>query len=81
MLIRKPADITSSEITPEGVYHGRRQFMAAGALGLTGLALPHSARAGLQDDDEITPESIVSHTTTSTNLVQIKATPPPTPMR
>jgi sulfoxide reductase catalytic subunit YedY len=44
MLIKKPDDIRSSEITPEGVYLNRRQFMGrAGALGLglvaaTGMA-------------------------------------------
>ena len=35
MLIKKLTDIPSSEITPEGLYLNRRQFMgAAGALGL-----------------------------------------------
>jgi sulfoxide reductase catalytic subunit YedY len=35
MLIKKPQDIASSEITPEDVYLNRRQFMGkAGALGL-----------------------------------------------
>jgi len=60
MLIRKPADIPSSEITPEGTYLNRRQFIgAAGSLGAA-LALPSAVQAGLQPDDEITPESIVT---------------------
>jgi sulfoxide reductase catalytic subunit YedY len=34
MIIRKPSDIRSSEITPEGIYVNRRQFIArAGAIG------------------------------------------------
>jgi sulfoxide reductase catalytic subunit YedY len=40
MLIRRPADILPSEITPEGVYRDRRRFMRdAGALALAGGAL------------------------------------------
>jgi sulfoxide reductase catalytic subunit YedY len=39
MLIRKPSDIPSSEITPEGVYVNRRQFIArAGAIGAGAVA-------------------------------------------
>ena len=40
MLIRKPDDIASSEITPESVYLDRRRFLqlgAAGAVGATAL--------------------------------------------
>ena len=60
MLIRKAADILSSEITPESTYLNRRQFMA-GAAGLgAGLLLPGEGRAGLQPDDDITPEPIVT---------------------
>jgi len=41
MLIRRPSDIVSSEITPEAVYRDRRRFMlqaglAASAMGLAG---------------------------------------------
>ena len=60
MLIRKPDPIPGSEITPETVYHNRRQFMAASAAGLASLALPSIAMGGLQEDDEITPENIVT---------------------
>ena len=60
MLIRKPDPIPGSEITPETVYHNRRQFMAVSAAGLASLALPSIAMSGLQEDDEITPENIVT---------------------
>jgi sulfoxide reductase catalytic subunit YedY len=47
MLIRKPLDIKPSEITTEGAYRNRRQFIrAAGVLG-AGVALPMPARANL----------------------------------
>src|ERR1700745_1835835 len=42
MLIRKPAAIPSSEITPKATYFNRRNFLAgtaiAGAAAITGLA-------------------------------------------
>ena len=38
MLIRRPTDIPSSDITPESVYRNRREFMR-GAIGLTALGL------------------------------------------
>lgn len=60
MLIRKFDRILGSEITPETVYYNRRQFMAASSAGLASLALPTIAKAGLQEDDEITPEDIVT---------------------
>ena len=41
MLIRKPSDIAPSEITPRGLYEGRRTFIKrATALGLLAPALP-----------------------------------------
>jgi len=43
MLIKKPADILPSEITPEGVYFNRRQFM----LGSAGLLLSGETLAAL----------------------------------
>jgi hypothetical protein len=43
MLIKKPADIASSEITPKNVYLNRRNFLlgaaAAGAAAAAGLSL------------------------------------------
>ena len=59
MLIRKPDRILGSEITPETVYYNRRQFIAEFG-GTCKLALPTIAKAGLQEDDEITPEDIVT---------------------
>jgi methionine sulfoxide reductase catalytic subunit len=61
MLIRRPDDIPSSEITPESAYVNRRQFMgAAGALALAGLAAPAVLGARTlgerAQDDKITPE-------------------------
>ncbi len=37
MLIKKPADIKSSEITPETTYLNRRNFIRAGVLGASAL--------------------------------------------
>jgi methionine sulfoxide reductase catalytic subunit len=66
MLIKKPGDIKSSEITPEELYHGRREFLRqAGLLGIAAAA----ASAGVlgcvesgsaatqegQEKDELTP--------------------------
>ena len=49
MLIKKPADIKSSEITPERVYRNRREFMADGTRLMLGAAaagvLPSIANA------------------------------------
>jgi sulfoxide reductase catalytic subunit YedY len=39
MLIKRPPDIASSEITPPGVYARRRDILAGGAAAATGLAL------------------------------------------
>ncbi|HAT25920.1 MAG TPA: protein-methionine-sulfoxide reductase catalytic subunit MsrP [Gammaproteobacteria bacterium] len=39
MLIKKPADIKPSEITPEVVYRNRREFMAAGSRLMLGAAV------------------------------------------
>lgn len=59
MLIRKPADIPSYEITPESAYLNRRRFItAAGTLAAGALTTP--AWAGLQPDDDITPEQIAT---------------------
>jgi methionine sulfoxide reductase catalytic subunit len=47
MVIRKPDDIASSEITPEGIYLNRRQFIGkAGALGLGVVAAGSLAACG-----------------------------------
>jgi sulfoxide reductase catalytic subunit YedY len=58
MLIRKPDDIASSEITPEGFYQNRRAFMGTvGAIALGSAILPNVARAGAMQDDKVTPEA------------------------
>lgn len=46
MIIRRPPDIPSSEITPESVYVNRRKFIKAAAAGAAGLALGPQALAG-----------------------------------
>ncbi len=40
MLIRRPPDIPSSEITPESLYYGRREFIAAAAAALGSATVP-----------------------------------------
>ena len=50
MLIRKPADLRYSDVTPKEVYLNRRRFLGAGAASLGAatlgsLALPSSALA------------------------------------
>ena len=69
MLIKPPADIQPSEITPEDVYHSRRRFirgslaMTAGAVAVPGLGLPagwlaeREVAPGEDIGEEITPES------------------------
>jgi sulfoxide reductase catalytic subunit YedY len=72
MLIRRPSDISSVEITPEGVYHSsrqysRRQLLSAGAIGALGLAAgPARAEASPRiaaldaSVDPLTPERIIT---------------------
>jgi sulfoxide reductase catalytic subunit YedY len=45
VLIRRAADIRSSEITPESLYLGRREFVAAASAAVLGLAAPSVGRA------------------------------------
>lgn len=59
MLIRRPSDIPSSEITPEALYLNRRAFIGtAGAIALAGLAGPSVLAAADRpaQDDKITSE-------------------------
>ena len=71
MLIKKPADIASSEITPRNVYLNRRSFLvgtaAAGAAAAAGLSLynrlssPVTTQASAKIDGILlTPQSDVS---------------------
>jgi len=52
MIIRRPPDIPSSEITPEDVYLNRRTFMRAAAVGAAGLAIGPSALRALGNRPE-----------------------------
>jgi methionine sulfoxide reductase catalytic subunit len=61
MLIKKPDDLRSSEITPERLYHDRREFLrAAGLLGIAAATLGSVRSAGAAGQevplkDELTP--------------------------
>jgi methionine sulfoxide reductase catalytic subunit len=68
MLIRRPDDIPSSEITPESIYIDRRKFVGtAGALALGALVAPTALQAmacagdagsasGAEQEDKVTDE-------------------------
>ncbi len=51
MIIRKPPDIPSSEITPEDVYLNRRRFIKAAAVGAAGLAVVPAALKAINRRD------------------------------
>ena len=61
MLITRPPDIPASELTEEGAYATRREFLRAAGFGLAALAggapLPRRGleRAFGADDDKLTP--------------------------
>ena len=46
MLIKKPVDILSSEITPREIYWQRRRFMQEAAVGISVALLPSVGRGG-----------------------------------
>jgi sulfoxide reductase catalytic subunit YedY len=58
MIIRRPPDIPSSEITPEAVYFSRKKFIRAAAAGAAGLAL---APETLRGATEAPPQEIPAH--------------------
>ncbi|HET9942712.1 MAG TPA: protein-methionine-sulfoxide reductase catalytic subunit MsrP [Terriglobia bacterium] len=66
MLIKKPSDILSSEITSEYVYRNRRQFLqsAAATLAAAGMAslipTPGMASSKYDTDEMLTPEKDVT---------------------
>ncbi|MBK1709184.1 protein-methionine-sulfoxide reductase catalytic subunit MsrP [Marichromatium gracile] len=65
MLIRKPADIPSSEITPPEVWRARRTFIQGAALGVGAAALaPLGAVAAAYprpgEDEPLTPREFVT---------------------
>ncbi|MSR19414.1 MAG: protein-methionine-sulfoxide reductase catalytic subunit MsrP [Gemmatimonadetes bacterium] len=51
MIIRRPTDIASSEITPESVYLNRRTFIAAAGVGAAALAAAPAGLRALGSDD------------------------------
>jgi sulfoxide reductase catalytic subunit YedY len=51
MLIRRPDDIPSSEITPEAVYLDRRRFLRLGAAGAAAAVFPGALAACAREDD------------------------------
>ena len=60
MLIGKSPKIPTSEIISETTYLNRRKFLGQSTALIAGSSLLGSANAGLQPDDEITPEDIVT---------------------
>ena len=52
MLIRHPADLPPSEITPEPIYCSRRTFLRQAASTVAGVALASSGLAGAQEAGE-----------------------------
>ena len=62
MLIRRHAEIPSSEITPEGLYVNRRQFIAAfGAAAGSSLLTACEARAGTVQDEATPYEDVTTY--------------------
>jgi sulfoxide reductase catalytic subunit YedY len=75
MIIRRPSDVASSEITPERDYLGRRQFIreaGLGVAGITGVAALASTLAGCSRDivDEAAGE-VVSQEDTPNSYEEI----------
>jgi len=58
MLIRRPPEIPTRDITDERLFWGRRDWLASVGLGLAGAALPPQLRA--QGDDKPTPYNVVT---------------------
>jgi sulfoxide reductase catalytic subunit YedY len=67
MLIRRPPDLRSADITEERVYLNRREFLAGLAMAGIALsagerqALADTGRAMVSDDDKLTPYESVTH--------------------
>jgi methionine sulfoxide reductase catalytic subunit len=64
MLIRKPSDVPSSEITSETAYLNRRRFLGAAAAGAGAAALPNIAGAQVsheRQDDVTDIEAATTH--------------------
>jgi methionine sulfoxide reductase catalytic subunit len=58
MLIRKPADIPYSQVTPKELYLNRRRFLAAGGAAVAALATPFAAQATKIDKFAKTPYNV-----------------------
>ncbi len=69
MLIGKPSDIPSSEITPESAYLNRREFLAAAGIAAGSIAVPGvfshaprpTAHAPLQQQDKLNSFDDITH--------------------
>ncbi len=77
MLIKRPDDIKSSDITPEATYINRRKFIgrsaAFGAIAAAGAAAPWAVRAstGRRDEDaQDEPLTSYEHVTTYNNFYE-----------
>lgn len=53
MIIRRPPDIPSSEITPESVYLDRRHFIRAAAIAAGGAAVGPATLAAFEEGQEV----------------------------
>ncbi len=79
MLIKKPNDIPSSEITPESVYVDRRRFIGLAAAGVAGARLGGRGSQAQKDwslvrsdlNEELTP---YEHVTTYNNFYEFGVT-------
>lgn len=64
MLIRSARDIASSEITDEGLYASRREWLKAAGVTMAAMATPGLARAqsgqGKQPEDKPTPYDVIT---------------------
>ena len=60
MLINRPPDLTSSEITDERLFWGRREWLAAVGAGAAGLVLPSIGCAQAKETDKLTPYDAVT---------------------
>jgi sulfoxide reductase catalytic subunit YedY len=58
MLIRRPPDIPTRDITDEALFWGRREWLASVGLGLAGATFPSVLRA--QGEDKPTPYNVVT---------------------
>jgi sulfoxide reductase catalytic subunit YedY len=63
VLIRRAPDIRSSEITPESLYYGRREFIAAASTAAAAMAVPSLAAGAprVPDDDKLNAYEDITH--------------------